>query len=779
MKSIILPGQKTPGWPKAKKVRELPTDDLETIFASKWKEDVHFVQYAVIPEIGPFRYNNEIFASPEYEEYRRSGGAIQQIALAFDVDSPAKKSQEPGAVDTWFEIEREKISRLLRAFPGGMVWRTKGGWRGCWYTERRIVTTDDTAAWRKDYLAAIVYLEREFGIVADPACNDWNRLHRVPFGIRDTEAQFGWGEPETRETIGRLEKGKILDLASIAAEQDRIEARRRHLSAWKSAPKARNKQHALADEPSTGPLLLGQGVWEKALRRRGQIIRELGPGKWAIPCPNAASHTTAGNETSTVLYAPGPGEVLGHPHCSHHHCQGLDFRTAFGIGLEEWQTLTRETTSEPVSEEQAIIIAGTTTEQQETTEEAERRVVAGLIPGKNGVEIDGCPENIAHILLHHPEWKGLLVYDSFRHEKFWRRVPEMLSNIHKYDNRVLDVDSAKIQGWFLRGNKNNRPRISVTLEAVRVGLELACHENVFDSLRDHVLQYEGKWDGSERLNTWLHVYMGADDNDLNAAIGKRWLMAAVARALDPGCVADMMPILEGAQEIGKNYMLDILFGDFVTVPHGLKIGSKDFEQKCSDSWCIHDDELASTSLAGLEITKSWLTQKTTKFRKAHAIDFITVPRRFIVVGSTNKSKYLRDEENRRFWPVYLRQLRDSMLVRDREQLWSEAIAYYNIKTEYRITKKDKLWDALAEVHDGKRKINLFEERIRQIVTSGQVKAPFQMHAIFSALDIRPERWTDASLMQEIGSAMSKIGLLSKRYRVNNTLGNWWEWREQN
>lgn len=764
-RSIILPSQKTVGWPKGnKKLQELPTDALDKILSTKWKEDTHFVQYAVVEPIGAFRYNNEIFKSPEFEEYRKEGGAIDIIAVAFDVDSPAKKSSEPGALDIWFEAEREKISRIIKAFPGGLVWRTKGGWRGCWYTERRIVSADDTFVWKKDYLAAIVYLEREFGIIADSACNDWNRLHRVPFGIRNTEAHFGFGEPEIRETFGGLAQGRTFDLAAVSLQSDRDEARRRFLTAWKSPPKAREPRFVAKADENDGPIFTGESVWERVLKSRNLIIRELGPGKWAVQCPNVAQHTTLGNETSTVLYAPGPGEILGHVYCAHHHCQGLDWRAVLGIPNEEWVALTRDAISELPRAAEATTIAEAPGNATEDPETAERRVVAGLIPAKNGIEVDGCAANVSHLLLHHPYWKGKLVYDNFKHERYWTEVPDILADIHKFDNRVLSADLVDIQGWLLRGNGHQRPAVRASLEAVRVGLENACTRNCFDSLINHVKKFDGIWDGEPRLDSWLIDYMGAEDTPLNRAIGKRWLISAIARALNPGCIADFMVILEGQQEIGKNYLLNIMFGtEFISVPFGLKIGSKDFDQKSADAWCVHDDELACSQKAGLEETKSWLTQTTAKFRKAHAVDFITVPRRFVVVGSTNRNTYLRDNENRRFWPIYLKKLNDSGLLLVRDQIWSEAVAYFHTKTEYRITKQDPLWNALSETHEERKDADLIQEKIETFLVAGLLKTPFQMSQLADLLDI-PHQQRDGKIISMLSRALHRIGLASKLTR---------------
>ncbi len=754
--SIILSGQKVAGWPKpGKKLRALPTDELKKILATHWREDTHFCQYAVIPEIGSYRYNNEIFKSPEFEEVRRAGGAIDMVALAFDVDSPAKKSPEPGAIDEWFDLERPKIANLLRAFPGGLAWRTKGGWRVVWYTNFRIFTADDILVWKKNYLSAIVYIEREFNIIADAACNDWNRLHRVPFGIRENEPNFGFGEPVIRETFGEL-TGSV-DLVTLASDADRTEARRRFLSAWREPPAKTDKQKSKADE-NPAPMLSTAGVWERALRSRNAIIRELGPGKWAIVCANAAKHTTRGNETSTVLYAPGAGEVQGHIYCSHSHCNSIDWKQAWSISNEEWAVLTREATSEAVTEEQATSVAAPPCDRQDSTEELERLAISNLTPDKTGLPAP-IPGNIVNLLTNHPTWKDCLVYDTFKHERFWKSVPAPLIGGHKYDKRITELDIIRIHHWLNQGSRN-RPSIPASIENVRLGIVGAAEVNEFDSLQAHVLKFKSVWDGTPRLDSWLIDYMGAEDNELNRVIGKRWLIACVARALHPGIVADMMPILEGKQEIGKNFMLEIMFTqEFISMPFGAKVGSKDFDQKIADSWCAHDDELCCMLDSKLEIVKSWLTQKTAKFRKAYDRDFTNVPRRFVPIGSTNQNKYLVDNENRRFWPVHVTQLRHQELMRDRDQIWAEAFAYYQLgNTDWRITKYDPVWPLLEQAHGERKNFDPLDERIVDLLANGQVKIPFRLVDLFGCLGFVDDKLASDKLVKQVTSSLRKLKL---------------------
>src|SRR5262249_51101233 len=70
-----------------------------------------------------------------------------------------------------------------------------------------------------------------------------------------------------------------------------------------------------------------------------------------------------------------------------------------------------------------------------------------------------------------------------------------------------------------------------------------------------------KWDGRKRIDTWLPIYCGAEDNPLNRAIGRKFLLAAVRRVKQPGCKFDNIIVLEGPQGTGKSTLARVLAGD--------------------------------------------------------------------------------------------------------------------------------------------------------------------------------------------------------------------------
>ena len=74
-----------------------------------------------------------------------------------------------------------------------------------------------------------------------------------------------------------------------------------------------------------------------------------------------------------------------------------------------------------------------------------------------------------------------------------------------------------------------------------------------------------QWDGVPRLDSWLINYCGANKTDLNKAIGRKMLVAAVRRVRSPGCKFDYIVVLESESKASEN-RLPVSAGDAVQ-PH--------------------------------------------------------------------------------------------------------------------------------------------------------------------------------------------------------------------
>jgi predicted P-loop ATPase len=96
---------------------------------------------------------------------------------------------------------------------------------------------------------------------------------------------------------------------------------------------------------------------------------------------------------------------------------------------------------------------------------------------------------------------------------------------------LVDADVSQIQEWL---QSQGLPKIG--REITGQAIALRAQERSFHPVRDYLDAL--KWDGVERLESWLTRYMGADQSPYVAAIGRMFMIAAVARVYEPGAKAD-------------------------------------------------------------------------------------------------------------------------------------------------------------------------------------------------------------------------------------------------
>jgi putative DNA primase/helicase len=279
--------------------------------------------------------------------------------------------------------------------------------------------------------------------------------------------------------------------------------------------------------------------------------------------------------------------------------------------------------------------------------------------------------NVDIALRHAPPVAGLVRYNAFSNkieatrDAPWRQI--------QAGSQWSDRDDTGLMQWLQHQGIliRSAPAVSRCVEAV-------AHDFAFHPVRDYLKSTE--WDGTPRLSTWLSRYMGASgDEQYLAAVGRRWLISAVARVMRPGCQADHTLVLEGLQGVGKSRTARILavkpewFADRLPDIH-----TADAAIQLAGCWIVELAELAAVRRAENEAVKGYLSRTYDNYRPPYGRYRISVPRQCVFVGSTNESAYLTDRTgNRRYWPVACGDIDIEYLERDRDQLWAEAHHAFN------------------------------------------------------------------------------------------------------
>jgi len=192
-----------------------------------------------------------------------------------------------------------------------------------------------------------------------------------------------------------------------------------------------------------------------------------------------------------------------------------------------------------------------------------------------------------------------------------------------------------------------------------------------------------QWDGVKRLDSLFIDYLGAADTPYTRAVTRKSFTAAIARAMQPGVKYDTMPVLTGAQGLGKTTLIQKLGKSWFS--NSLEsFEGKDAAELLQGQWIIEIGEMSAYNKSDLNTIKGFLSRTEDQYRAAYARKTEKHPRRCVFFGTSNRSDYLKDSTGgRRFWPIDcgLQQPVKSVfdhLDAEIEQIWAEAVMNWRL-----------------------------------------------------------------------------------------------------
>ena len=157
-----------------------------------------------------------------------------------------------------------------------------------------------------------------------------------------------------------------------------------------------------------------------------------------------------------------------------------------------------------------------------------------------------------------------------------------------------------------------------------------------------------------------------------------------------------MLVLEGKQGTGKSSIASILGGDWFTDSVKLGDDSKIMIEQTSGKWIVEIPELSGMTNREIEHIKAQISRQSDRARLAYGQFTIEAPRQFILIGTTNDDRYLKDRTgNRKFMPVKVGAIDLEALKAERDQLWAEAYWRYQQGTAANCI-PELLWGDAAE-----------------------------------------------------------------------------------
>ena len=283
-------------------------------------------------------------------------------------------------------------------------------------------------------------------------------------------------------------------------------------------------------------------------------------------------------------------------------------------------------------------------------------------------------ENVLLILENDPQLKGIVVFDEFSNRLYVTGRLPWDSSGRRRDWK--DADDAGLRCYMEKV-------YGITgKERITDGFLLYCEMHKVNLVQQFLTALPA-WDGTARLDRLFIDYLGAADNAYIRAVARKSLCAAVARAMQPGVKYDTMPILVGAQGIGKSTLLRLLGADWFNDSLNTFEGKEACEM-IQGSWLIELQELNGLNKSEENAVKQFLSKTDDIYREPYGRRTGRYPRRCVFFGTTNDDEFLRDKTGaRRFLPVdCMIQKPTKSVFRDLpnevSQIWAEALVCWRL-----------------------------------------------------------------------------------------------------
>lgn len=368
--------------------------------------------------------------------------------------------------------------------------------------------------------------------------------------------------------------------------------------------------------------------------------------------------------------------------------------------------------------------------------------------GKYIPSLDG----VCRVLEKHSRWTGKIWYDSF--------LEKIQTDVFGKQENWTDYHTQRLTRWVqavFEFPTLGTDRVHEAVETVSKGNSKNCLQVWLRSL---------KWDGVARLSKLLSEGFGAASNPYTIRVGECWAISMVARAMNPGCKVDTMPVFEGSQGTGKSSALAIIGGEYFGECHE-DFGSKDFVLSLKGKWLIEVAEMHAFRRADVDRLKGIMSTRVDRVRVPYGRMTEEHPRQSVFAGTTNRDDWQADDTGaRRFWPIRCGFLSPSWLHENRDQFFAEAVYRFEIGEDW--------WDvpkleARSEA-DERRPDDPWEEVIACYLDDHRTYSARELLA--NPLQIDLEHHSNAAA-KRVGVILRRLGWSNYVARVGDTTAKRW------
>ena len=270
------------------------------------------------------------------------------------------------------------------------------------------------------------------------------------------------------------------------------------------------------------------------------------------------------------------------------------------------------------------------------------------------------------------------LYDGIRYNEMTVR-PEV---------HVVDGDSVQISSWTDADEAQSMMHIEAkygiySREKHSAALRILFRERSYNPIQNIV---DGiTWDGTDRCEHFLRRWAKVDDTPYTREVSRLIFAGGIHRLYHPGCKFEDVPILMGKQKSGKSTLIRFLainddyFGELREMEGQQAI------ENLQGKWILEIPEMSAfTKARDQESIKAFVSRQRDQYRKPFDRNPSELPRRCILLSTSNDFSPLVDKTgNRRWYPIEVHSNGYEVFDHEEEireyvlQCWAEAKAKMN------------------------------------------------------------------------------------------------------
>lgn len=393
------------------------------------------------------------------------------------------------------------------------------------------------------------------------------------------------------------------------------------------------------------------------LETEGWTLGSAPDGKVYVRCPLDAQHTSDNGPTQAVWIPAGVGARpeggFNCMHTSHGHISTSLFRRLVGYDQTAEVSEEFDVIEQPVVNPAALLPGPPPFNSGVAWPELERNK-AGIVPTvRNALAALGHPD-MCGARIAWDDFKALMLVEWIDEQGEWRAFK--------------DTDYVR-----LREVLEKRGFRKLGADLVRECVARVAEINTMDSAMTWVRGLQ--WDGQPRAESFFIDCFGVEDSPYTRAVGRYVWTALAGRAVSPGCKADMVPVLIGAQGLGKTTGVEAICPtEDAFVELSLDIHDDNLARKMRGKLVGEIGELRGLAGKDADAIKQWLSRREEEWTPKYREFTVRFPRRLVLFGTGNKTEFLEDETgNRRWLPMTVGANVDlERIRRERDQLWAEG-----------------------------------------------------------------------------------------------------------